>query len=67
MQRDQIATSNNQNVDIVLFNDHNERIRLLNEDIDKIMAKKTETAMMKCKAMWYKYSEKSSLSRARET
>lgn len=43
-----------------LFKDHNNQIKLINEQIEEITSKRTEAAMMRCKAMWYEYSEKSS-------
>lgn len=44
----------------VIFDDHSTQILKIQEEIDTILTKKTETAMMKCKANWYEFAEKSS-------
>lgn len=45
---------------INLFNDHSDQITAISNEIDEIMSKRTEAAMMRCKANWYENAEKSS-------
>lgn len=45
---------------VKIFHNHNEQINLLSCEIDKILTKRTEAAMIRFKANWYEFSEKSS-------
>lgn len=54
------SDENNGNDQIILFDDHNERIAQISDYIDKILSKRTEAAMLRCKATWYKFAEKPS-------
>lgn len=60
-QRDSLSMDSSVSPPInMLFNDHNRQISRLNDEIDKIITKRTESAMMRCKAMWHEYAEKPS-------
>lgn len=46
--------------DVILFQDHNEQINLIKNDIDELISKRTAGAMMRSRANWYEFSEKPS-------
>lgn len=57
-QRDLINLNQNDPNVIRLFNDHNDRIDSLNQEIEQIHLSRTESAMYRTKAQWYQYAEK---------
>lgn len=44
----------------VLFNDHEEQSQKIKQEIDEIHTKRTEGCMIRSRAQWYEFSEKSS-------